>query len=92
MQDDAASRVEFEGDATLHMFQEPNLRALTFAAICGDGCNMLLAFQIPVTHTHTHIYAHTTTKLVDPYAFFLYTCLHEVHNLKKPSAIPAKFC
>ena len=58
MQDDAASRVEFEGDATLHMFQEPNLRALTFAAICGDGCNMLLAFQIPVTHTHTHIYAH----------------------------------
>ena len=73
MQDDAASRVEFEGDATLHMFQEPNLRALTFAAVCGDGCNMLLAFQIPVTHTHTrmnthmhtfthtHIHAHTHT-------------------------------
>ena len=89
MQGDAASRVEFEGDATLHVFQEPNLRALTFAAVCGDGCNMLLAFQIPVTHTHacTHICTRTHTRTHERTHTHTFTIHYIMRNTKYKNII-----
>ena len=52
MEDDAAARLEAERDAALHVLQEPNLGALTLAAVRGDACDQLLSHQTSATSTH----------------------------------------